>query len=82
MSTANRCPLCGAPGYTHEAGGMQQTKRLWTADDVAEYLQVHRETVYQMPIPFTQIGGRRRRYDPADVRRYQERNRNRRRGRK
>ena len=78
MSITKRCPLCGAPGYTD---GMQQAERLWTADDVARYLRVHRNTAYRLPIPFTLIGGRWRRYDPADVRQYQELHRNRRRRR-
>jgi excisionase family DNA binding protein len=42
---------------------------MWTVNDVAAYLRIHRATVYRLPIRFTKVGNGRR-YDPADVRQY------------
>lgn len=43
--------------------------RLWTVNEVAAYLGVHRATVYTLAIRWVKVG-RCRRYNPADVRTY------------
>lgn len=46
-------------------------RHLLKIDGVAQFLDVTRRTVYELPIPYTVVGARRR-YRPEDVEAYLE----------
>ena len=52
-----------------------ENEPLWTADDVAKYLKLHRKKVYELPITRVQLSSRRVRFLRSDVLAYTKRQR-------